>query len=194
LAPAGGRVIDADLWSARTGKHVFEIMQPGSTLRGQSPKRVSIRKPDRPYLAWIHTQACCVTGVFGGPGVNIEANHVGPKPGLAIKCSDLLTIPMEQEIHRQWTDHTGRFKSWSRTTRREWADARIIEHLDRFASWVPWRVGELRSELATYAGGLTNDEAEIAADLGKQIEEFEICLERVGDIRAEVIARIREAA
>jgi hypothetical protein len=154
------------------------------------PKRISARVADRPYVAWIHTQACCVTFSFAGPGVVIEANHAGPSAGMAAKCSDLETLPMERDIHRQWTEYSGRFKAWTRQQRREWADAKIVEHLDRFVAWVPERIAELDEQLLVFASPVTDDEREAAAAIGAQIETLCGCRDRVVAKRAEVVERI----
>lgn len=157
------------------------------------PRRISERKADRAYLSWLATQACCVSGAFRGDGVVIDLNHAGPKPGMALKCSDLETLPMEHGIHMQWTEYSGRFKSWTREQRREWADARIVEYLDRFIAWVPERIADLDDELGRYVGA-SQDDLEIAADIGAQIEALRVCSERVRVKLGEVVARIGETA
>jgi len=159
-------------------------------MRKAPPKRIAERVADRPYLAWLAQQACVVTGAFRGGGVVIELNHCGIKPGIALKCSDLETLPMERAVHAQWTEYSGRFKAWTRDQRREWADARIVEHLDRFVSWVPERLAELHDELLTYADALTDEEREIGADISKQILALKVCRDRAAAKRDDVVARI----
>jgi hypothetical protein len=57
----------------------------------------------------------------------IEACHEGPKPGVAMKCSDALTLPLCSGAHDEWTRHVGYFKGWPKAARRAWADERIAE-------------------------------------------------------------------
>lgn len=171
----------------------FSTLSRGKPMRKGPPKRIAARVADRPYVAWIHTQACCVTFSFAGPGVIIEANHAGPSAGMAAKCSDLETLPVEREAHRQWTEYSGRFKSWTRAQRREWADARIVEHLDRFIAWAPERLTDLDEEIGTYAGG-SEDELEIAAGLTAERDALRACRERAIERRAEVVSRIGAVA
>ena len=168
----------------------FSTLSRSRPMKKAPPKRISERVADRAYLAWVHQQACCVTFSFAGPGIVIEANHAGIKPGLALKCSDLETLPMEREIHRQWTEYSGRFKSWTRQQRREWADAKIVDHLGRFIEWVPERVAELDEQIRVFANAVTNDEKEAAAKIQAQIEALAECCARAIAKRAEVVARI----
>jgi hypothetical protein len=63
-----------------------------------------------------------------------ESCHEGRKPGLALKCPDSQTMPMCSLHHRQWTDHTGVFKGWTKEQRRHWADERIAETTARYLS------------------------------------------------------------
>jgi DNA-directed RNA polymerase subunit F len=168
----------------------FSTLSRGKPMKKAPPKRISERVADRPYLSWLASQACVVTGAFRGGGVVIELNHAGVKPGIALKCSDLETLPFEREIHRQWTEYSGRFKSWTRDQRRSWADARIVEHLERFIAWAPERSAELAEELRTYADPVTNEEKEIAADLTQQALRLIVCRERAIEKRSEVVARM----
>jgi len=58
----------------------------------------------------------------------IEVCHEGRTgKGMGTRCPDSETIPMCTALHRQWTEHRGWFAGWSKTERREWADARIAE-------------------------------------------------------------------
>jgi len=51
-----------------------------------------------------------------------------------MKCPDAETLPMCTAHHRQWTDHAGVFKGWTKEQRRRWADERIAETTARYLS------------------------------------------------------------
>ena len=55
---------------------------------------------------------------------------------MGLKCSDRETIPMCWHCHQEWTDHAGRFFGWTKSERREWADARIRETQEALAGAV----------------------------------------------------------
>jgi len=58
----------------------------------------------------------------------IEVCHEGRTgKGMGTRCPDSETIPMCTGLHRQWTEHRGWFRGWSKAERREWAAERIAE-------------------------------------------------------------------
>lgn len=105
-----------------------------SWMKKQSPRRVAARKALRPYLGLIAKMPCA--GELGvktstrtwrdrrcsGP---IQVCHLGPKPGMGMKCPDDETGPMCLLLHTDFDQHKGVFAGWSRSERREWADGII---------------------------------------------------------------------
>ncbi len=140
-------------------------------MKRQAPRRVAQRKHMRPYVALIHAMPCCCElGVYrfsGGQTADpsgyresmcsgrIEANHAGEKPGMGLKASDSTCIPMCSGHHRDWTEHRGLFRGWTREERRQWADeviarcqlAAIPEDLDGALELERLGLGEVLKEV-----------------------------------------------
>lgn len=77
----------------------------------KKPKRktkYAKRKRHPEYMAWIATQPCCICGFWP-----VEVAHVG-KRGLGQKCSDLETLPLCANHHREGPEaiHTLGKKFW----------------------------------------------------------------------------------
>jgi len=118
-------------------------------IRPRRPRRLDKPQSDPARLEWVREQPCLVPELLlshGREGASAlmfsiarcrgrtEACHEGRKPGMAMKCDDALTLPMCSAHHRQWTDHTGIFKGWTKEQRRSWADERIAETTARYLS------------------------------------------------------------
>lgn len=96
-------------------------MKRRTPLRARRPTpRRSERVRDQSYLELVHRLTCCAIGLPGhrceGP---IEADHAGERPR-GRKASDDTTIPLCRLAHRERTDHTGVFRSWTRDEMRSW--------------------------------------------------------------------------
>lgn len=105
-------------------------------IRPRRPRRLDKPQSDPARLDWVRMQQCAVAPRTGFARCNglTEACHEGRKPGMAMKCPDAETMPMCTLHHRQWTDHTGLFKGWTKEQRRTWADERIAETTARYLS------------------------------------------------------------
>jgi hypothetical protein len=79
-------------------------------------------------MLWVKTLPCFARDIgidTGRPcGGVVEADHAGRR-GLGQKCSDDQTIPLCTEHHRQRTDFSGAFKSWTKDRMRYWLEASI---------------------------------------------------------------------
>lgn len=73
----------------------------------RSATRKKIGK-DPEYLAFIHSQACCVSG--SPHKGRLEAAHIGPR-GLSTKAPDRAAIPLCSE-HRRWLHTVGPKVFW----------------------------------------------------------------------------------
>jgi hypothetical protein len=96
-----------------------------SWMRRKAPRRLSDpRQNDDARRDWTAHQVCIGVGRIPGHRCTgrIEVAHEGRKPGLAIKCSDHQAVPACTGIHRDWTNHAGPFKGWSKERRREWME------------------------------------------------------------------------
>ena len=103
-------------------------------IKPRRPRRLDKPQSDPARLAWVREQVCTLGAQGYICGGRTEAAHEGRKPGLALKCPDAQTIPLCQTHHRQWTDHTGVFKGWTKEQRRAWAEERIAETTARYLS------------------------------------------------------------
>ncbi len=80
------------------------------------PRRSS-RVLDRGYLEKVRDLECIAwMPECYGP---IEAHHASVDHGKGQKGSDYCAVPLCRRHHRQWTDHTGWFKDWTKDGRRE---------------------------------------------------------------------------
>jgi hypothetical protein len=61
----------------------------------------------------LHCAAC-------GCAPPCEANHVTFGRGVGQRSSDFDTFPLCLLCHREFTDHSGRFRGWSKARRRLW--------------------------------------------------------------------------
>ena len=74
-------------------------------MRSATKKRIG-KNPE--YLAFIHDQACCVSG--SPHKGRLEAAHIGPR-GLSQKVPDRAALPMCGEHHR-WLHIVGPKQFW----------------------------------------------------------------------------------
>lgn len=74
----------------------------------------------------LHCAAC-------GTAPPCEANHVTFGRGVGQRASDFHTFPLCTQCHREWTDHSGRFRGQSKARRRLWEEdmARAVHELIR---------------------------------------------------------------
>lgn len=89
--------------------------------------RRSGRVRNRAYLELVHRLPCyALTTVPGhrceGP---IEADHAGRRP-LGRKADDDTCIPLCRLAHRQRTDWSGPFRSWTKIQMREWLERAVF--------------------------------------------------------------------
>lgn len=98
-----------------------------SPIRWKPPRRLSRPGSNPAYRDFVRSQPCCVRGMPGaGPCAGeIEANHAGAKPGMAMKAPDDTCLPKCHRHHEQWTIHRGAFLGWTKNQRRAWADPLI---------------------------------------------------------------------
>jgi hypothetical protein len=106
-----------------------------SAIRARSTSSYRRRERDFDYMGWIKTQSCAAATVGGvgdcqGP---IEADHAGRR-GLSRKAPDDTCIPLCQLHHRQRTDHSGLFRTWTRERMRDWLDLEIEHHRSMYAA------------------------------------------------------------
>jgi hypothetical protein len=83
------------------------------------------RARDRVYMDRVRSMPC-IAGSIGGCFGRMEAHHAGLRHVNAI-ADDSTCVPLCQQHHRQFTDHTGPFKTWTRDERRAWQDEAITE-------------------------------------------------------------------
>lgn len=95
-------------------------------LRSRSKTSSYRRRPrDLDRMRWIKRQPCAARGVVDTLCCGrVEADHAGER-GLGQKADDDTCIPLCQQHHRERTDRTGGFASWSRTKMRAWLVNRI---------------------------------------------------------------------
>lgn len=96
------------------------------------PRKVSryrARERDVDFMLWVKTLRCFAfeIGMETGHrcGGVVEADHAGRR-GLGQKCADDECIPLCTEHHRQRTDFSGAFKSWTKDRMRGWLEASIV--------------------------------------------------------------------
>jgi hypothetical protein len=104
-------------------------MRRSALRRRRSTPRRSSRVRDVDFMRWVKTLGCMAyelgreTGHRCG-GV-VEADH-GGRRGLGQKADDTTCIPLCTEHHRQRTDFSGAFKSWSKARMRGWLGACVL--------------------------------------------------------------------
>lgn len=87
--------------------------------RRATPRR-SERVRDPAVLARVAALPCAARGLAGHTCAGrVEVDHVGPRP-LGRKCSDAAgeLVPLCSRAHRERTDFTGSFRSFTRSTMR----------------------------------------------------------------------------
>lgn len=93
----------------------------------RATERRSGRVRDKAFLAFVHTMPCAARAVPGhrcqGP---IEADHMGERPA-GRKANDDTCAALCSLGHRERTDFSGPFKSWTRAQMRAWLDEQIAE-------------------------------------------------------------------
>lgn len=94
--------------------------------RREKPRR-SERERDLVHLDLVHRLPCYAASTIPGHVCEggIEADHAGARP-LGRKAHDDTAIPLCSLAHRQRTDFSGPFRSWTKDRMREWL-ARGIE-------------------------------------------------------------------
>ena len=104
-------------------------IQRKTWMKRRRPRRLDTAQSNPARLDWVHYEVCIGVGRIPGHVCRgrIEACHEGRKPGLAMKCPDDETVPMDTQLHRDWTNHRGFFAGWTKAQRREWMDERIAE-------------------------------------------------------------------
>jgi hypothetical protein len=110
-------------------------------LRPRSPRRLTRRAADAPYLRFVRLLACCSCG---RPAPS-EASHVtlsANQKGTGMKVSDAQCVPHCRRCHREFEERRGRFAGWSRQER--WSQA---------AAWVA--AVQLLATPETYEQALT---------------------------------------
>lgn len=98
-------------------------MRPGFGITPEPAKRERVKRkapkqkrerPERsePYLAFVRSQPCMVTGAR----TDIEAHHWASRGAKAMgaKVSDFHTVPLHRGEHRYWHDH-GHLRGMTRT-------------------------------------------------------------------------------
>lgn len=98
----------------------------------------------RKYLAWIRTQACCVSG----REIGVEACHVrmGHRGGMGLKPSDYATVPLHADLHREQHQH-GEKAFWAKYGKDP--DVEIISMLCRF-------IGDTKQIILALEDGIIN--------------------------------------
>lgn len=103
-------------------------------LVSRPARRIEARRHMRPYLDRVSKLGCA-----GEMGISISSRgwrehlcsgpiqvmHLGPKPGLGLKCPDDEVGPGCLQLHQDFDTHNGPFRGWTRDERREWADGVI---------------------------------------------------------------------
>lgn len=88
-----------------------------SYIKRSPPRRIVRETPEETaYKDWLHSQYCVETG-YVGP--RVQASHVGSGGMGQKKGSWFDAIPMRDDIHREWEEHSGRYSGWSKEHRRE---------------------------------------------------------------------------
>jgi len=60
------------------------------------------------FLVWVRTQGCFLAP-FGECQGRTEPHHAGQR-GVGLKSADVEAVPLCTKHHRQYHDHTGRFR------------------------------------------------------------------------------------
>jgi hypothetical protein len=87
---------------------------------------------DPEYLGFIRGLRCCVYGT-AAPSHAHHESEAGRGKGQ--KAPDRRTMPMSFRAHREWHDHTGFCRGWSKLQRRAFQDAEIERCLAMHAEW-----------------------------------------------------------
>ncbi len=102
-----------------------QAAKKGARTRKRSKYAKRERQVD--YMLWVKTLPCVARDIdpaFPCAGV-VEADHAGRR-GLGRKCSDVETIAICTEHHRQRGDFAGAFKSWNKDRMRGWLEACVL--------------------------------------------------------------------
>lgn len=80
------------------------------------------------YMAAVKRLRCWAARTVPGHHCQgpIEADHAGRRP-VGRKASDATVLPVCTLAHRQRTDHSGPFRSWTRPEMRQWLDDGIAD-------------------------------------------------------------------
>lgn len=113
-------------------------------MRKASPRRIKARAHLRSYLAYVAQRPCAgELGIYipergpkwwrdhrcEGP---IQVMHLGVKPGMGLKCSDLETGAGCMKLHAELDTASGVFRRVTKDERRAWKD-RVIKQTQRDA-------------------------------------------------------------
>jgi hypothetical protein len=101
-------------------------------MRRRSPRRLTRKGADRPYIAWLHTQPCVLTGLLSNWSGGIQASHIRRQTGLGLKPPDRQALPMLRSVHEDWEQRKGFFRGWDDQRRWAWAEPLIAEHVARY--------------------------------------------------------------
>ena len=109
-------------------------IQRSKPMRRKSARRIARETPEeRAYKAWVRNRPCVVGRylVFHDCEGRIEQSHERNRTGLGLKASNLRSVAMCSRGHRDWEQHRGAFKGWTREARLTWMTACIVaEHSD----------------------------------------------------------------
>lgn len=78
---------------------------------------------DKAYLAEVRRLPCCLTEDCDGP---VQAHHM-TGAGLALKASDLDTMPLCLQHHAELHDSKGYFRHMDKAAKKQWQRDRIQE-------------------------------------------------------------------
>lgn len=103
-----------------------------SFKRKAAKERAPSAGGDADYLNFIRGLRCCVYGALP-PNHAHHESEAGRGKGQ--KAHDRRTMPMSFRAHREWHDHSGFCRGWSREKRRAFQDAEIERCQAMFAEW-----------------------------------------------------------
>lgn len=72
-----------------------------------------------PFFVQYVRSLPCAAWALGPCYGRVEAHHAGQR-GLGQKAHDNTCVPLCTQHHRNWHDHSGPFRTWTKTDRREW--------------------------------------------------------------------------
>ncbi len=109
----------------------FSTLSRSGPIKHRSRRHIARNVQHAGYLAFIHGERCCETGRYGTDANPIEANHAHVM-GIGLKASDYDTFPLLRSVHREWTEHRGRFEFFDRDQRRAYEDLHLTATHNRW--------------------------------------------------------------